>query len=557
MSTSGTQTVVSELKIRTKPLGQVSLSEIREDKDNPRVRFEGIADLVASVKSLGVVSPVMVRALPQAEDGVKFQLIYGARRVRAAHEAGISSVPTVLAECTDDEAAAIQLVENGQREGVHPIDEAKAIRRLLAASDNDNNEAVTAARLGRSVAYLRRRLELLLLPEEAQKEFRAGRVALGVAHLIAGLPRESDRKTVWDGLKQDAALLVDLDEAREEIRNRVMPDLASAAFPLNDAVLVAAAGACLTCPKRTTAQADLFGESKGAGACLDSKCFSGKQRAYFDLQAKQAKAEGIPVMSKKEQSEVFRFGNRPDRDYVRADDTFYSTATNRSQKYSAVMADAKDKRVLAQDGDGNPVILYRKKDAEAKAKAAAATSRPKVTPAAQRAKELAKHSEERRERQRSELVAMLYSAAGNVTPEKFLELLYNARVAAQIDETGGSWASSPFGKFLKARGEKTLTGYTQKTGFPPVREILVHEIAGDLEDWDNGDLAVESLLEGLGIKATEVCEAAGKVFDRERKESAPVQKKVKKTAKAKPKAKRKAVRSAPTAAAKEQGTITS
>ncbi len=105
------------------------IAQLQESTTNPRRRFNEISltELAESIKAQGVLQPLLVRAI----DGEKHEVILGARRFRASKLAALEEVPVRIAEMTDAQCVEAQLVENIQREGVHPLEEALAFHALL------------------------------------------------------------------------------------------------------------------------------------------------------------------------------------------------------------------------------------------------------------------------------------------------------------------------------------------------------------------------------------------------------------------------------------------
>jgi ParB/RepB/Spo0J family partition protein len=356
--------VVKELGIQTKFIGPIAIADIHESKANPRRDFADLDDLAASIRVNGVLSPIMIR-----EVNGKPELIYGARRLRAAAKAGLEKIPAIMALCSDEEANAIRIIENGQRADVHPLHEAQAIQKMFDKGNGITIENV-AGRLGRPAGYIRRRLELLGLPKEAQDALLDGRMVLGVAQLIAGLPQASAREQAWKALENEfSGALKDIATAREEIRRSVLPDLSEAPFKLDQEDLGGKL-ACVRCPSRTTSQADLFGQSKGAGNCLEPKCYQAKLSTAYDAAAAAMKKSGKgTILTAKENKQVFLYGGSPSNGYVEASREHWTGTRN--VKVSQIMKDHPEKALLAKGPDGEPVIVFRSKDVTAAGKKAA------------------------------------------------------------------------------------------------------------------------------------------------------------------------------------------
>ncbi|MEX2542206.1 MAG: ParB/RepB/Spo0J family partition protein [Trueperaceae bacterium] len=150
----------------------------------PRKRFDpaAIAELTASIAEKGVLQPLLVRP---REEG--FEIVAGERRYRAAKEAGLSHVPVVVRELSDQESLEIAIVENLQRENLNPVEEARAFRQLLefGASQEDVARAV-----GKSRSAVANSLRLLSLPERALQALEEGEISAGHARAVLAQPDE-------------------------------------------------------------------------------------------------------------------------------------------------------------------------------------------------------------------------------------------------------------------------------------------------------------------------------------------------------------------------------
>jgi ParB/RepB/Spo0J family partition protein len=176
---------------------------------NPRKRFDpdAMRELVESVKAHGVLQPVLVRPwnspqvldrvrrLPKgaltADDGSFYELIAGERRWRAAQDAGLDEIPALVRALDDDQVLEIQVVENLQRQDLHPLEECEGYMRLRRAG---YDVARIAERVGRSVAYIYDRLRLANLTSHARRLFEEGKIQAGHAVLLARLT--ADQQTL-------------------------------------------------------------------------------------------------------------------------------------------------------------------------------------------------------------------------------------------------------------------------------------------------------------------------------------------------------------------------
>jgi ParB family chromosome partitioning protein len=162
---------------------QIPLDRIVANPHQPRARFEGdeLDALAASISAHGVLQPIVVRGLANGD----YQLIAGERRVRAARQAGLTQVPAVVRDPTDEEMIELALIENLQRTDLNPLEEAMGFRVLIERFGL-GHEAV-ANRLGRSRAAVTNALRLLDLTPETQEALMDGQITEGHARALAGL----------------------------------------------------------------------------------------------------------------------------------------------------------------------------------------------------------------------------------------------------------------------------------------------------------------------------------------------------------------------------------
>lgn len=164
------------------------IDEIGPNPFQPRTRFddEGLRDLAASIKSTGVLQPVLVR---QQADG--FQLVAGERRLRAAQLAGLDRIPAIARDVDDKEMMELALIENVQREDLNPIDEAKAYRALVANVGLTHDQL--SERVGKQRSSISNALRLLSLPPEVQDMVSRGTLSAGHARALLALPTAGDQ----------------------------------------------------------------------------------------------------------------------------------------------------------------------------------------------------------------------------------------------------------------------------------------------------------------------------------------------------------------------------
>lgn len=162
----------------------VPLREIEPDPGQPRKTFpeESLSELADSISQHGLLQPIAVR--PQSMGG--YRIVAGERRWRACRLAGLTEVPVIILDVSDQEAMELALIENLQREDLDPIEEACGIRELMDRCELTQEQA--ARRLGKSRSALANSLRLLNLPPEALELLKAGKLTAGHAKAILGLP---------------------------------------------------------------------------------------------------------------------------------------------------------------------------------------------------------------------------------------------------------------------------------------------------------------------------------------------------------------------------------
>lgn len=169
----------SDTRIETLPL-----REIEPDPGQPRKTFddETLAELSASIAEHGLLQPIAVRPKPSGG----YLIVAGERRWRASRMAGLTEVPVIVKDVTDEQAMELALVENLQREDLDPVEEAAGIRELMTRCDLTQEQA--ARKLGKSRSALANSLRLLSLPETVLELLKSGFVTIGHAKVVLGLP---------------------------------------------------------------------------------------------------------------------------------------------------------------------------------------------------------------------------------------------------------------------------------------------------------------------------------------------------------------------------------
>lgn len=170
---------------------ELDVLSIRPNPRQPRTVFDedDLAELVHSVREIGVLQPIVVRAIDAedvTDDGVRFELIMGERRLRATREAGLPSIPAIIRSTSDDDLLRDALLENLHRAQLNPLEEAAAYQQLL--DDFACTHEELAGRIGRSRPQITNTMRLLKLPPLVQRRVAAGVLSAGHARALLGLP---------------------------------------------------------------------------------------------------------------------------------------------------------------------------------------------------------------------------------------------------------------------------------------------------------------------------------------------------------------------------------
>ncbi len=166
----------------TEDTSEVPIDLIDPSSLQPRSIFDDakLDELARSIRANGVVQPLLLR-----RKGLRFELIAGERRWRAAQRAGLSKVPAVLRDVSDEKVLEIAIIENIQREDLNPIEEAGAYKKLIDTLGL--TQEMVAERVGRDRSYITNYLRLLRLPVDLQELLQSGRLSTGHARTLLGV----------------------------------------------------------------------------------------------------------------------------------------------------------------------------------------------------------------------------------------------------------------------------------------------------------------------------------------------------------------------------------
>lgn len=162
----------------------LAITQLQIGKYQPRTRMdeEALHELAASIKSQGVMQPILVRPVGQQDSTIQYEIIAGERRYRAAQIAGLESIPVLVRDVDDQAAAAMALIENIQREDLNPLEEAQGIHRLIADFSFTHEQAAGA--VGRSRSAVSNLLRLLNLAQPVQTMLMASDIDMGHARAL-------------------------------------------------------------------------------------------------------------------------------------------------------------------------------------------------------------------------------------------------------------------------------------------------------------------------------------------------------------------------------------
>jgi ParB/RepB/Spo0J family partition protein len=359
--------------IRTISLADIKVSTTVSQAER-RARFDkaALAELTKSVKQHGVLVPVIVRFASRidvvesmaggrwyaahkkaAAEGhnyvgtghdtreaaeveadalrkkVGYQLVAGERRYLAAKSAGVVAINADVRTLTDEQVLEIQLIENLQREGLHELAEAEGYEALLGLGHSAEE---IADKVGKSKGYIYNRMKLLALSKAARTAFYDGKLTASTALLLARIPVEGLQAEALKEItsKRYGDEVMSFREAADLVRRDYMTNLSDAGFPTEDALLVAAAGPCGACPKRTGNQAELFGDVKSGNVCTDPICFKAKRQAHAERAIAQAKENGQAVITGKDAKKIMPWSGQVSNGYVELTDKCYDDKKNRT-----------------------------------------------------------------------------------------------------------------------------------------------------------------------------------------------------------------------------------
>lgn len=176
----------------------IPLHECRANPYQPRKYFdqEGIKELQDSIEEHGVLQPIIVRKSIKG-----YEIVVGERRLRAAKQAGLETVPALVREWTDEQMMELALLENLQREDLTAIEEARAYQSLMEELDLTQDQL--SKRLGKSRSHIANLIRLLTLPHEVVEKINQGLLSMGHGRALSGLKNAEQVKNIVERIERE------------------------------------------------------------------------------------------------------------------------------------------------------------------------------------------------------------------------------------------------------------------------------------------------------------------------------------------------------------------
>lgn len=305
----------------------LDLDKVVRSTINPRRRFNeaSLVELANNIRRHGVLQPILCRPTQMAGQEY-FEIVAGERRWRASGVAAQPQIPAIVREMNDAEALEIAVIENAQREDLHPLEEAEGFEALLRAYGHTESDASSAddlaAKIGKSRTHIYNRLKLLQLIPDLRDAFFKDEFNATVAQQLARLPAKMQPKA-FAALRKAAVdgETINVKESAKLLRAQFHLRMDRATFPIDDAGLLSGAPACTKCPKMSGNEPDLFGDEPD-NVCTDGDCFQSKKLAFNERIKDKAREAGLEVIEGEAARPLLKFGTVSDElngDYVYMD----------------------------------------------------------------------------------------------------------------------------------------------------------------------------------------------------------------------------------------------
>ncbi|HKW76870.1 MAG TPA: ParB/RepB/Spo0J family partition protein [Terriglobales bacterium] len=326
--------VISAAQASARPgeLQYVPVNRIVPSTTNPRKRRndQEDADLLASVKAVGVFQSVLLRPIKSSvehilryEDKFRadktkpsafsagfgpgedvYELVAGERRWEMAVRAGRPEVPAVIRKMDNSEAKQLQIIENLQRDDIDAIDEGFGFKALAAEGLTAKQISEQVGKVGKSERYVLQSMKRTEVIDELVALYREGRITISHIDVLSFIPKDAQKIVVtrqpsgyiplfgWHGPQSNP---LSVRELKQWIQQNIYLSLDAAPFRKDDPKLLPKAGACTDCQKNTAVNPHIDPEAKHA-TCTDRQCFQEKQQAHLVQIQKAMEAAGERVV---------------------------------------------------------------------------------------------------------------------------------------------------------------------------------------------------------------------------------------------------------------------
>lgn len=278
---------------------RLPISAIQESPFNYRKTFNQatLQELANSIASIGIQQPIKVRPLPyeQTDIYLRYEIVFGARRFRAAQLAGLDEIEVIVEDMSDDQVRVAQLSENIQREDTNPIEEAEGLRELNMLHGIRVDEL--AAKTGKSRSHIYNTMRLVKLSDTAKQAVIDGLIGREIAVLIATLPPPLHAKALDAVTTQidNVTQALSYREAKRIIQKHMVISITQAPFDTTDPNLAKVRGACTGCVELAGNDETLAGEL-GSDVCTNVSCYEVKVKEHLRLLAEAHRAAGGEVL---------------------------------------------------------------------------------------------------------------------------------------------------------------------------------------------------------------------------------------------------------------------
>jgi len=199
----------------------VPVDLLQRGQYQPRVdmRQDTLEELAKSIKVQGVVQPIVARRMQKTGKTQRYEIVAGERRWRAAQMAGLQDIPTIVRDIPDESAIAMALIENIQRENLNPLEEARALDRLIREFDLTHQEGADA--VGRSRASVSNLLRLLDLSDKVSSMLETRQIEMGHARALLSI---TDKTQQFDAARQVVKKGMSVRETEQLVRHMLSGD---------------------------------------------------------------------------------------------------------------------------------------------------------------------------------------------------------------------------------------------------------------------------------------------------------------------------------------------